>query len=289
MKQIITFIFLLTVPLTTYAESVRIQVLDRGQADGIVIRTPNKQWVVIDAGTSKAQAELMKNDLGVDSLKLAIVSHRHRDHLGGMDDVLIAIPTEKYIGINTDCPTVKSDDAVRKAITDNNVTVETLQNTPKEYIIDSVKFTVFPLPELSKCPNKENMNSILVRMDYGEFSMLFAGDTEDTSLDWYVEHYPELLDVDVLKASHHGSKNGYTDAFLQKVTPERIVISAGVHGTYKHPQEQAVNAYLQASNDRLYCTNRHGSIRIFGYADGRVRVYKQRNNHKSCVYDGEHY
>ena len=36
-------------------KSVRVQVLDRGQADGIVIRTPNERWIVIDGGTNREQ------------------------------------------------------------------------------------------------------------------------------------------------------------------------------------------------------------------------------------------
>ena len=45
--------------------SVRIQVIDRGQADGILIRTPNRKWIVIDAGTNKQQAKAMKDVWGV--------------------------------------------------------------------------------------------------------------------------------------------------------------------------------------------------------------------------------
>lgn len=78
-------------------------------------------------------------------------------------------------------------------------------------------------------------------MDYGEFSMLFAGDAEEDELAWLVEHHRELLDVDVLKASHHGSNNGVTPEFLAAVSPERVVISAGVNGTYKHPMQDAVS------------------------------------------------
>ncbi len=65
--------------------SVRVQVLDRGQADGIVIRTPNSQWVVIDAGTNGQQADYMA-EMGIETVALAVISHRHFDHHGGMDD-----------------------------------------------------------------------------------------------------------------------------------------------------------------------------------------------------------
>ena len=69
------FVFALTLvgflASTAQAASVKVSVLDRGQADGIVIRTPNHQWVVIDGGTNKQQADLMA-DWGVETVALAV-------------------------------------------------------------------------------------------------------------------------------------------------------------------------------------------------------------------------
>ena len=158
-------------------------------------------------------------------------------------------------------------------------------------VIDEVKFTILPLPSVhSSCPSKENLNSVVVRLDYGEFSMLFTGDAEESELDWLVDNYATLLDVDVLKASHHGSDNGLTDEFIDAVTPNKVVISAGVNARYGHPMAGAVDAYESAvGSSKVYCTNRHGTVRVFGYASGSSRVYKQRVNKKDCTYDGVHY
>ncbi len=91
-------------------QSVRVQVIDRGQADGILIRTPNEKWIVIDAGTNRQQADAMKNVWGVDRVTLAVVSHRHFDHLGGMDEILREIPTDLFLGSMVDCPTRTAED-----------------------------------------------------------------------------------------------------------------------------------------------------------------------------------
>lgn len=94
-------------------KSVQIQIIDRGQADGILIRTPNEKWVVIDAGTNSKRAEAMATTWGVDRVELAILSHRHFDHLGGMDDVIQRFPLEGFLGNMQDCPDRTSDDKVR--------------------------------------------------------------------------------------------------------------------------------------------------------------------------------
>ena len=66
------------------------------------MRTPNHQWVVIDGGTNKQQAELMA-DWGVTTIRLAVISHRHFDHNGGMDNVLQDFIVEEFIGNLDDC------------------------------------------------------------------------------------------------------------------------------------------------------------------------------------------
>lgn len=271
------------------AASVRIQVIDRGQADGILVRTPNYHWIVIDAGTNGQQADAMSDEWGVDKVELAVVSHRHFDHHGGMDNVINAIDTERFVGIFDDCPDRTSDDTVRNAVSSRGVTVESLTDLPRTIEIDDVVLTILPMPARSECPDHENNNSLVVRLDHGDFSMLFTGDAEVEELTWLVENHSDLLDVDVLKASHHGSNNGRTTDFLAAASPERVVISAGVNDTYRHPHANAVSDYLNVTDDRVYCTNRHGTIRVYGYLNGNVRIYRQFDNAKSCVYDGTHY
>ena len=88
-RQILISIGVVCFALPALAQhaSVRVQVLDRGQADGIVIRTPNEEWIVIDGGTNAQQAAAL-TAMGVSRISLAIVSHRHFDHHGGMDTIL---------------------------------------------------------------------------------------------------------------------------------------------------------------------------------------------------------
>ena len=195
--------FFLFISGSALALSVRVQVVDVGQADGIVIRTPNKNnWIVIDAGIGEKFAKYLV-EMGVNKLDMAVVTHRHKDHQHGMPRVIEKIPIDLFVGVTEDCPNRIGDDKVREKIVLKQVTVHTLSSTPKILTIDGVTFTILPLPStLAKCPDDENLNSIVVRMDYGDFSMLFTGDAEEETLDWLVQNHSDLLDVDVLKASH---------------------------------------------------------------------------------------
>lgn len=271
------------------AQSVRIQVVDVGQGDGILIRTPHHQWVLIDAGPNRRLADSLVPQFGVDRLALVFVSHRHIDHFISIPRILRGLPVDRFVGNLADCPNRSTDNAVRVALNDRNIPAQSLG--ADTLLVDGVRFIVLPTdPNDDPCPNEENNNSLLVRLEYGNFSMLFTGDAEAEERDWLVANHPGLLDVDVLKASHHGGNNGTSPEWLAAVTPQAVVISAGVDAGYGHPMLEAVAAYRAATAaGKVYCTNRHGTVRIFGYQDGHFTVSRQRSTTKSCTYDGTHY
>jgi competence protein ComEC len=270
------------------AQSVRIQVVDVGQGDGILIRTPNTRWVLIDAGGTRYLADSLASQFGVNRLALVIVTHRHIDHFATIERILRAFTVDRFVGNLADCPERETDDGIRQALADRNIPAQGVG--ADTLVVDDVRFiTLPPDPIDDDCLDDENDNSILVRLEYGSFSMLFAGDAEKEERDWLVANSAGLLDVRVLKAAHHGSNNGTSAAWLGAVSPEAVVISAGVDARYKHPADSAVQAYRAATSGRLYCTNRHGTLRIYGYQDGHSTIMRQRQTTKSCTYDGTHY
>jgi len=288
-KIIFTALVFLMCISTAFAQSVRISVLDRGQADGIVVRTPNHEWVVIDGGTNKQQADLM-NTWGVTTVRLVVISHRHFDHNGGMDNILQDFTITEFIGNLDDCPGRQSDDTVRNILQTKSIP----RANPNGQVItvDGVTFTILPTdPTNNTCPTRENDNSVVVRMDFGEFSMLFTGDAETEERNWLVANHASLLDVKVLKASHHGADNGVSPSWLTAINPERVVISAGVNTNHEHPRPDAVTAYINAVGQasRVYCTNRHKTVTVYGREDGRVRVVRMNPISKACAFDGTHY
>src|SRR3970040_1074194 len=64
--------------------------LDVGQGDAVVVRSPEGRTALIDAGPRNIVAQL--KELGLDPIDVAIASHPHADHIGGMEQVLRAFP-----------------------------------------------------------------------------------------------------------------------------------------------------------------------------------------------------
>jgi competence protein ComEC len=77
--------------------------------------------------------------------------------------------------------------------------------------------------------DNENNHSVVVRVDFGRSSFLFPGDLEEAAIDDLVHAYAatRLLDIDVYKVGHHGSRNGTTPSEVAAMTPRIAVISMG--------------------------------------------------------------
>jgi competence protein ComEC len=77
--------------------------------------------------------------------------------------------------------------------------------------------------------NNLNNHSAIVRVDFGQSSILIQGDLEESAIPDFVAHYrnSNLLAADVYQVGHHGSANGTTDELLQAVAPKIAVMAMG--------------------------------------------------------------
>jgi len=104
-----------------------------------------------------------------------------------------------------------------------------------------------------------NDNSVVARLDFAENSFLFTGDIGfKTENDLILDGHN--LDVDWLKVAHHGSKNSSGVDFLEKVIPEKAIISVGKN-SYGHPAEDVLDR-LRASGAEILTTLEKGTVRI---------------------------
>ena len=290
---LLSLVVLLALALPAHAQhrSVRVQVIDRGQADGILIRTPNDKWVVIDAGQDNVQASSMANVWGVDEVALAIMSHRHGDHYGGFPKILRDFTVKRVVMNLDDCPNRSTDDTIRGLIESKSIPAQSVGEDTIE--IDGVKFVLLPPdPNEDECPEHENDNSIVVRMEFGEFSMLFTGDAEKETREFLMENHADSLDVDVLKASHHGSFNGANgevngQSWMDVVDPKDVVISVLPNSPHGHPHDSAMDAYEALGTENVHCTSRHGTVRVYGQRNGRHQIHHLFDSDESCRFPGQ--
>jgi competence protein ComEC len=138
--------------------------------------------------------------------------------------------------------------------------------------------------------NESNANSIVMRLDYGEFSMLLTGDAEAQTEERLInKELDELRDVDVLKVAHHGSKYATSEEFLKRVKPKAAVISMSEFNRYGHPSQDVLNRLKAAGVTELFRTDLQGEISITTTGkvkDGKLYEIKAAKETKTDLWLG---
>ena len=200
--------------------------IDVGCGDSILIRTKDDN-ILIDSGPYSAQGITSHylGKLGIDKIDLFIASHTDSDHIGDFADIADKITIEK-VWTSRYCIKNKKDMTEDEQIFFDTVSSK---NIVLEYPdICSYKLGDIFLEVLSpmKKSKSNNENSLVIMLRWKSFSFLFTGDAGKESEKLLLGTYSDLH-ADVLKAGHHGSNSGTTDAFLRAVNPDCTVISAG--------------------------------------------------------------
>lgn len=245
---------------------LEVSFLDVGQGDAILINYLQQYQILIDSGSSgkKVLVELSKvMPFMDDKIEVVIVTHPDKDHFAGFIDVL-----KKYnIGLILDNGQDFDDEVwqeFQKLIAEKGISKQTIVEGSTMQIggvkdIQNIGFKFFNPDKIENDKKEKNESSIVTRVDYGENSFLLTGDIGfDTEVDMIFDK--EDLDVDWLKAGHHGSKYSGSDFFLARVTPAWAIISVG-ENNYGHPTEEALNR-LRSVGSGILRTDELGTITV---------------------------
>jgi beta-lactamase superfamily II metal-dependent hydrolase len=251
-------------PAPQTSGTLELRFLDVGQGDAALLRNAGKA-VLVDAGPTDAIAGKLRA-LGVDSLDLAVATHNHSDHIGGMDAVLASIPVRLYLD-NGDPANTRIQRTVLQLVRDRNVVY--LQATGRTIKLGDARIRVIPSP-VQAAPADQNDHSVALLLERGGFKALLTGDSERRELEGLLRD-ADLPDVDVFKAPHHGSRTGILDGWLARIRPEVVVISVAAHNDYGHPHAEALAAY-QAAARAVLRTDRDGDVIVTVDAAGCYEV-----------------
>ena len=157
-----------------------------GKADAILLQTENAA-VLIDAATNSQGDDLVDAlcARGVEALDLLIITHFDKDHVGGADKVLSALPVARVLE-----PDYTSDSKqtrqYREALADANLQAEALTENIS-FVLDGVAYVVDVANASRHGKVEENDLSLVVFARCGEVRFLFAGDAERPRLEELLE------------------------------------------------------------------------------------------------------
>jgi competence protein ComEC len=251
-----------------------IKMLDVGQGDAILIRTA-AQTILIDTSDSdeqvKFRAALQKE--GVTVIDKLIITHPHRDHLGGAA-LLFKEFTVKAVYDNGQATTQKFYRDYLKQIKAKKIAYKALRDGDVLDFGGGVSFQVLSPTEAMVEDGGQtkdgkinlNLNSVVGRLVYNDFSMLFTGDAElPTEQGILQRHGKDAVKSLILKSPHHGSKTSSSPAYLKAVQPKVALISCGTGNEYHHPHPSTRKRYEEDHID-FYRTDRNGTITV--HTDG---------------------
>jgi competence protein ComEC len=258
-----------------------VRVLDVGQGDATLIENGGSR-VLIDGGPEQSRLGQLLDSLHLNdsTFDVVILTHPHADHLIGLRELF---NTHRHIAVrfffeNKDPFPTANLRHLRDSINARVARGELIYRDTDDPCANGTKLCTItmkggaklhimrPLPASNPASSDPNNRSVAVKLvgpDSASFTMWLAGDAEQAAIAWFLgaAHYnvnPGMR-TDVLKADHHGSCNGVTNAYVSAVRPQILAASVGAVNGYGHMHTQAKTLY-RAHHIPWYRTDQNGSI-----------------------------
>lgn len=253
MNRRLKILTILTISTTLLAAAVYLQhtpgegrselvMLDVGQGDSFLIQTVSGKQILIDGGRrSEALGELAQVlPPGDTTIDVVIATHPDADHIGGLPYIVSKYKISLFLTTQT---------------TTGNEVFKQLQselfkkNIPSYYVRSGMKIKLdkeitfeILFPDRDTTTWETNTASVVGRVVSKNTSALFMGDAPQSIELYLVKKYKEYLNTDILKIGHHGSKTSTAKEFIEAVSPELALISAGKQNQYGHPNQEVLDS-----------------------------------------------
>jgi competence protein ComEC len=264
-------------PQAKAVQALYVYVLDVGQGDSMLIVTPSRKYVLIDAGPADASdrviAELRR--LNVNQLDLLVATHPHADHIGGVVSVVNNFPVKRYLDSGQAMPS-QIYQRVLAAVREKNIEFTTASRGQVYDLGDGARLEVLNPVESSSSqttatatPNDSSQiaagntlhtNCIVMRLTYAGFTMIFTGDA-NLEAEQRMLKDGLALRANILQVGHHGSTSSTGSDFLNAVHPANAIISAGIDNLFRVPRQATLDRLRQAGA-QVFRTDLQGEIMI---------------------------
>jgi competence protein ComEC len=245
---------------------IELVALDVGQGDSLLLRLPGRHAILVDAG-GFANTDFDVGEkvvvpallaLGVRRLDVVVLTHAHQDHGGGMPAVLANFPPgELWIGRAPDRVPLLAH--IAETIRGSSVSVAHPTRGALRCFGSACLQVLHPPVGYRQGAPVSNDDSLVLRLTFGETSLLLTGDIERNGEETLLASGSPLRSG-LLKVAHHGSASSTSERCLERVSPRSAVVSVGDGNTWGHPSRKVLER-LSSRGVEILRTDRDGAIR----------------------------
>jgi competence protein ComEC len=254
---------------------LRVDFLDVGQGDAALVTMPDGTTLLVDGGgrpafaTSAEAARSIGETVvseylwwrGLSEIDYVLATHADVDHIDGLNDVLRNFSVRGAFVARTP-PDDPEFATFSRTARETGTHIETIQ-AGDTIQFGAVEISVLWPPVESR--GSSNNDSVVLRIQFGQRSILLTGDIEKSAEQELVALRHQLR-ADVVKAPHHGSKSSSIEAFVLATKPAYSIISVGRSSMFGHPHQEVVERW-RASGATVLTTGENGTITVT--TDGR--------------------
>ncbi|HRH42979.1 MAG TPA: ComEC/Rec2 family competence protein [Pyrinomonadaceae bacterium] len=269
---------------------LHVDFLDVGQGDSALVTMPTGETLLIDGGgranfnkiyvqREDEEPELFEPDVqnigetvvskflwekGYSKIDYLLPTHADTDHIQGLTDVARNFSINSALIART--PLQDEDFAAFNKVLEQKQIPVTMVKRGDVLNFGEVKIEVLS-PNADANPNAkwENNESIVLRIIYGETKFLMTGDMEKGAENEVLQ-LPQMLQSDVVKVAHHGSRTSSTQELIRATNAKLAIISVGKVSPFGHPHEEVVDRWKK-SGAKTMTTGENGTISII--SDGK--------------------
>jgi competence protein ComEC len=242
------------------AAGLRVEVLDVGQGDAILLQPAGAAAVLVDGGPPGDDLAAKLDAAGVDRLGAAVITHDQSDHAAGIEELLGHFPIARLVYARLGSGPIAEAEAAG-AVPTHVSAGETLHSGRLRLEVLWPPRQALAEQAVGVDPNEL---AIVLLARWRGFSMLLTADAEAEAVP--LDPGP----IDVLKVAHHGSDDAGLGALLERTRPKLAVISVGAGNSYGHPTAGTL-ATLAAHGIRTLRTDLDGEV-VIDVDDGGIEV-----------------
>jgi competence protein ComEC len=259
------FYFLASIVSWRKSSFFRLIFLDVGQGDSVLIVTPQGQTILVDGGPDASVLKKLGTILPfwLRKIDLVVLTHVHDDHLAGLINVLNRYQVKQILVGN-----YNNETALTKVWQDKLINSKSEVTKAKEGMIfnfsNNCFLKVLTAAEVAADENDLSVVSLFSCLDKN----IFLGGDASTK----IESQINISKVDIAKASHHGSITSNSQAFLDKIKPNSVVISVGINNKFNHPSPIVLRQLL-TEGVNIFRTDQMGSV--YFLANNKSIIWKK--------------